>query len=115
MVPFMQMIAGGSMAIAIAYGGYIAILGRITVGDFSAFVQYINMLVWPIASIGRIINVVTRGSASLKRVESILHTESDIKDALPEIATTEPVKGEIEARELTFRYPGRAEGRIVPY
>lgn len=64
------------------------------------------MLVWPIASIGRIINVVTRGSASLKRVESVLHTESDIKDALPEITDTEPVKGEIEARELTFRYPG---------
>ena len=106
MFPFMHMIAGCSMAIAIAYGGYIAILGRITVGDFSAFVQYLNMLVWPIASIGRIINVVTRGSASLKRVESVLHTESDIKDALPEIATTEPVKGEIEARELTFRYPG---------
>ena len=82
MFPFMHMIAGCSMAIAIAYGGYIAILGRITVGDFSAFVQYLNMLVWPIASIGR------------------------IKDALPEIATTEPVKGEIEARELTFRYPG---------
>ena len=81
MFPFMHMIAGCSMAIAIAYGGYIAILGRITVGDFSAFVQYLNMLVWPIASIGRIINVVTRGSASLKRVESVLHTESDIKDA----------------------------------
>lgn len=106
MFPFMHMIAGCSMAIAIAYGGYIAILGRISVGDFSAFVQYLNMLVWPIASIGRIINVVTRGSASLKRVEAVLHTESDIKDALPEVAGSEPISGEIEARELTFRYNG---------
>ncbi len=106
MFPFMHMIAGCSMAIAIAYGGYIAILGRISVGDFSAFVQYLNMLVWPIASIGRIINVVTRGSASLKRVEAVLHTESDIKDALPEVTSSEPIRGEIEARELTFRYDG---------
>ncbi len=106
MFPFMHMIAGCSMAIAIAYGGYIAILGRISVGDFSAFVQYLNMLVWPIASIGRIINVVTRGSASLKRIEDVLHTESDIKDALPEVTDHEQVKGEIEAVDLTFRYPG---------
>lgn len=106
MFPFMHMIAGCSMAIAIAYGGYIAILGKISVGDFSAFVQYLNMLVWPIASIGRIINVVTRGSASLKRVEAILHTESDIKDALPEVTASGHISGEIEARELTFRYAG---------
>ena len=63
------------------------------------------MLVWPIASIGRIINVVTRGSASLKRVENVLHTQSDIKDVLP-AENDEPVTGEIEARNLTFRYPG---------
>lgn len=104
MHPFMQMIAGCSMAIAIGYGGYIAILGRISVGDFSAFIQYLNMLVWPIASIGRIINVITRGSASLRRVEQVLQTRSDIKDILPE-GEEEPLSGDIEVEHLTFGYP----------
>ena len=108
MFPFMFMIAGCSMALAIAYGGYIAILGRISVGDFSAFIQYLNMLVWPIASIGRIINVITRGSASLTRVEAILHTESDIPDFLP-AGGEEPLTGDVRVENLTFRYPGTSE------
>ncbi|MBQ7113921.1 MAG: ABC transporter ATP-binding protein [Clostridia bacterium] len=105
MFPFMHMIAGISLALSIAYGGYIAILGRISVGDFSAFVQYLNMLVWPIASIGRIINVVTRGSASLKRLEAVLDTKSDIPDFIP-TEKEEPLSGDIRVEGLTFRYPG---------
>ena len=105
MFPFMHMIAGCSMAIAIGYGGYIAILGQISVGDFSAFIQYLNMLVWPIASIGRVINVITRGSASLKRIEKVLQTESDIPDLIPAGGET-PLRGDICVKNLTFRYPG---------
>ena len=105
MFPFMHMIAGCSMAIAIGYGGYIAILGQISVGDFSAFIQYLNMLVWPITSIGRVINVITRGSASLKRIEKVLQTESDIPDLIPAGEET-PLRGDICVKNLTFRYPG---------
>ena len=121
MFPFMRMITGISIAIAIGYGGLIAIRGRITVGDLAAFIQYLNMLVWPIAAIGRTINVVTRGSASLVRIEDVLATESDIKDpgreAGAEGAPGPPsvsdlsgardhLSGEIEVSHLTFRYPG---------
>ena len=105
--PFMRMIAGISIAIAIMYGGYISIMGRISVGDFSAFVQYLNMLVWPISSIGRILNVISRGSASLNRVESVLNAESDIVDKVDsasEDMTT--MSGDIEVSHLTFKYPG---------
>lgn len=106
MFPFMRTISGVSIALTVAYGGYIAITGRISVGDFSAFVQYLNMLVWPIASIGRIINVVTRGSASLGRIEAVLDAESDIPDVIPEGTREEPLSGDIEVRDLSFRYPG---------
>lgn len=110
--PFMRMVTGISIALAIGYGGVITIQGRITVGDLTAFIQYLNMLVWPIAAIGRIINVVTRGSASLARVEEILHTESDILDVgkpeqgWPRREDLQPLEGTIQARDLTFRYPG---------
>lgn len=111
--PFMRMITGISIAVAIMYGGYISIMGRITVGDFSAFVQYLNMLVWPISSIGRILNVISRGSASLNRVEAVLNAESEIidiseqeeKERVPELSG-KGLSGDIEVRHLTFKYPG---------
>ena len=105
MFPFMRMVAGFSMALAIAYGGYIAILGRITVGDFAAFVQFLNMLVWPMAAIGRIINIMTQGSASMKRLETILHAKADIVDGPGAVSRGIPA-GTVEARDLTFTYPG---------
>ncbi|MBO4235981.1 MAG: ABC transporter ATP-binding protein [Firmicutes bacterium] len=124
--PFMRMIAGISIAVAIMYGGYISIMGRISVGEFSAFVQYLNMLVWPISSIGRILNVVSRGSASLNRVENVLKAESDIIDIgdsarasdnaqagggtqADGTAAAEPrggLSGDIEVKHLSFKYPG---------
>lgn len=105
MFPFMRMVAGFSMALAIAYGGYIAILGRISVGNFAAFVQFLNMLVWPMAAIGRIINIMTQGSASMKRLETILHARADIVDG-PEAVSRGIPAGTVEARDLTFAYPG---------
>ena len=108
MFPFMRMVAGISMAIAIGYGGYIAILGRITVGDFSSFLMFLNNLMWPMAAIGRIINILTRGSAAMQRLETILHAEPDICDG-PEARDCGPVEGTVEARNLTFAYPGQDE------
>ena len=105
MFPFMRMVAGFSMALAIAYGGYIAILGRISVGNFASFVQFLNMLVWPMAAIGRIINIMTQGSASMKRLETILHAKADIVDG-PEAVSEGIPAGTVEARDLTFAYPG---------
>ncbi len=108
MFPFMRMVAGLSMAIAIAYGGYIAIIGRISVGDFSGFLMFLNMLVWPMACIGRIINLLTRGSASLKRLAGILDAAPDIYDwpESKEADSSKPVSGSIEFKNLSFSYPG---------
>ena len=105
MFPFMRMISGISIAIAIAYGGYIAVIGRISVGELAAFIQYLNMLVWPIAAIGRTINVITRGSASLARIEDVLNTKSDIPDVEEENAQ-DHLTGDIVVENLTFKYPG---------
>ena len=103
MSPFMRMVTGLSMGIAIGYGGYLAIIGRISVGEFSSFLMLLNMIVWPMASIGRIINLATRGSASLARLEKVLNAEPEIYDR-PEASDKGPVSGSIEAKNLTFRY-----------
>ena len=108
MFPFMRMVAGLSMAIAIGYGGYIAVIGRISVGEFSGFLMFLNMLVWPMACVGRIINLLTRGSASMKRIQDVLDAQADISDwpEAEEEGSDEPPEGSIEARDLCFSYPG---------
>jgi len=106
MFPFMRAVTGLSMALAIGYGGYIAILGRITVGNFGSFIMFLNNLMWPMAAIGRIINILTRGSAAMQRLETVLHAEPEIAD-WPQAREEGPVSGTIEARNLTFRYAGR--------
>ncbi len=112
MFPFMRTVAGISMAIAIGYGGYIAIVGRIDVGDFTAFLMFLNNLIWPMASVGRIINILTRGSAAMQRLENVLHAEPDIVDG-PQAADEGPVAGSVEARGLTFAYPGTEENVLT--
>ncbi|MBR5537287.1 MAG: ABC transporter ATP-binding protein [Clostridia bacterium] len=106
MFPFMRAVTGLSMALAIGYGGYIAIQGRISAGNFGSFIMFLNNLMFPMAAIGRIINVLTRGGAAMQRLENVLHAQPDIKD-WPEARDEGPVMGSIEARNLTFRYPTR--------
>ncbi len=108
MFPFMRTVAGISMAIAIGYGGYIAIKGTITVGDFSSFLMFLNNLIWPMASVGRIINILTRGSAAMGRLENVLGAKADIVDG-PEAEDVGPLAGTIEAKNLTFGYAGTEE------
>ncbi len=105
MFPFMRTVAGISMAIAIGYGGYIAIKGEILVGDFSAFLMFLNNLIWPMASVGRIINILTRGSAAMQRLENVLGAKADIVDG-PEAEDVGPLAGTIQAKDLTFAYAG---------
>ena len=104
MFPFMRMVAGISMALAVGYGGYIAIMGRIDVGQFSSFIMFLNNLIWPMAAIGRIINILTQGSASIERLETVLNAQADICDG-PRPSPRDP-QGSVEARDLTFAYPG---------
>ena len=108
MGPFMRLITGLSMSVGIGYGGYLAIIGRITVGEFSSFLMLLNMLVWPMAAIGRIINLATRGSASLARLEEVLNAQPEIYDR-KDAQNEGNLEGFIEAKNLTFRYAENEE------
>lgn len=104
MHPVMNAIAGMSMAVAIGYGGYITVNGIISVGDFVAFIQFLGMLVWPMMAIGIAINTITMGSASLKRIESVLNQEIEIKDST-ESKQISNFEGSIRVNNLSYKYP----------
>lgn len=104
MNPFMQLVSGLSLAIAMGYGGYLTIKNMISVGDFVAFIQYLGMLVWPMIAIGMAINVFIMGAASLQRIESILYEYIEIKDD-KNVKNIKSFEGSIKVENLNFKYP----------
>lgn len=81
--------------------------GGITIGGFIALILYVERLVFPTALLGFTITTYQRGEVSIDRIESILTVEPKIKDQVNAInLPLERVKGSIEARNLTYTYPG---------
>ncbi len=104
MHPFMQMVSGIALAVAIGYGGYITVQGRITLGDFTAFISYLGMLVWPMMAIGIMINIFTMGAASLERIENILNEQAEISDSNHTLSI-DSISGDIQVNNLNYKYP----------
>jgi ATP-binding cassette subfamily B protein len=101
--PFMFLVINLSMMIVLVFGGEYAIVGEISMGAFIAFFQYLGMLVWPMIAVGQIVNMYQRGTASLKRINSIFDVEPEIVDESPDENIKE-LKGDISVRNLSFRY-----------
>ncbi|MFN4246072.1 MAG: ABC transporter ATP-binding protein [Flavipsychrobacter sp.] len=101
--PSMNLFIGLSMLSTVLIGGYYAINGDITVGNIAEFVLYINLLMFPISSIGWVASMVQRAGASQKRINEFLQTDSDIKDAPDAISKT--IEGNIHFKHISFTYP----------
>ncbi len=104
--PTLEFLLGLSLVVVLLVGGHEVVRHRISVGAFVAFTTYMTMLTWPVIALGWVVNLVQRGTASVRRIHEILIAEPSISDAtLPtkQPAATE-VRGEIEFRNLTFTY-----------
>jgi ATP-binding cassette, subfamily B, multidrug efflux pump len=104
--PTLEFVLGVSMIITLLVGGHLVIAGRINVGEFVAFNTYMILLIWPIIAVGWVINIFQRGTASVKRIDELLHAEPSIDDRAvdPAIAPDAVLKGDIEFRHLDFSY-----------
>ena len=74
MMPLMDIIIGASSLITLIYGGYLAIHGEITVGQFVEFNSYVGMLVWPMMAVGECITSISQGTASLDVAGALIQT-----------------------------------------
>jgi ATP-binding cassette subfamily B protein len=93
------------MITALAYGGYLTISGRISLGDFVALTFYIRLLMNPLQQIGNVINVMQRSRAAWKRLNDLIGVQPDIveaDDALPVRLHNDAVR----VKGLSFAYPG---------
>ncbi|MGI6201010.1 MAG: ABC transporter ATP-binding protein [Christensenellales bacterium] len=103
--PLVQIFFGISFAISIFYGTSLAQAGEISIGDVVAFNSYLTIIMMPIISISRIINVFQRGTASYRRLMGILDVPPMVVDGDGDPSLTLR-RGEVEIRDLTFTYPG---------
>ena len=103
--PILALFSGVGMVIVLWLGGLEVIAGRITIGAFVAFQIYLALLIWPLIALGWVVNLYQRGAASMGRINKILSTEPGIR------APAHPIRlgkamGEVEFRNVSFRYPG---------
>ncbi len=107
-MPLLDVIIGLSSLITLIYGGYLALVGEITLGRFVAFNQYINMLVWPMLACGDAINMFSQGSASIRRVQEIFEQKPAVHDD-DQAVRVPAIRGDITLSHLTFIHRGHSE------
>lgn len=99
--PLMILLIGLSTLFTIYIGGLEAIAGHIKVGDIATFVIYVNMLTWPVASLGWVTSIVQRSAASQKRINEFLQEEPEIKNPISE---SSKIFGDIKFEKVSFTY-----------
>jgi len=102
--PSMNFFIGVSMLSTVLIGGYFAMQGSVSAGNLAEFVIYINLLMFPISSIGWVASMVQRASASQKRINEFLETEPELFSKEASIQPT-TLKGAISFEKVSFVYP----------
>ncbi len=106
MRPLLFFFIGLGFVIIVAVGVPMAIRGEITAGNFTAYILYLQRMIWYLIALGYVVNLYQRGTASLKRFNAILETEPRIRDD-DAARDLPPIKGRIEFRDLDFAYNGK--------
>ena len=92
------------ICIILGYGGYLVYKGSFNAGQLVEFIGYFTSVVWPIMAVSELIDMTSRGKASLDRISELLDARVDVIDR-PGVADLEGIRGDIEFRHLNFRYP----------
>jgi ATP-binding cassette subfamily B protein len=93
------------ICVILGYGGYLVHGGIFNAGQLVEFIGYFTAIVWPIMAVSELIDMTSRGKASLKRISELLDAIPDVVDK-EDVHDLGDVQGAIEFRSLTFRYPG---------
>ena len=92
------------ICVILGYGGYLVYKDSFNAGQLVEFIGYFTSVVWPIMAVSELIDMTSRGKASLNRIGELLDAKPDVKDR-PDARPLEQIRGDLEFRDLTFRYP----------
>lgn len=92
------------ICVILGYGGYLVYCGRFDAGRLVEYIVYFDSIIWPVMAVSMLIEKTSRGKASLNRIGELLEAEITVKDRA-DVTDLKDMKGEIEFRHLSFRYP----------
>jgi ATP-binding cassette subfamily B protein len=100
--PVIISLIGLSSILTVYVGGQQAIAGKITTGNIAEFLIYVNMLTWPVTSLGWVISMAQRAAVSQARINEFLNEKEEL---LSEEELDIPIRGELEFRNVSLTYP----------
>lgn len=100
--PLMILLIGLSTILVLYVGGNQVIDGKITVGNIAEFIMYVNMLTWPVASIGWVTSIIQHAAASQTRINEFLSVAPEISNPT---AIRSNIKGKVRFENVSFTYP----------
>ncbi len=112
--PLLEVLIGLTFVIVLWLGGRQVMQGRISLGSFVMFSSYMGMLIWPMIALGWVVNLMQRGTASLKRINELLREEPDIDDRSVTPEAPEQIRGEIEFCGVAVEYGANGTGPQRP-
>ena len=92
------------ICVILGYGGYLVYRDRFNAGQLVEFIGYFTSVIWPIMAVAELVDMTSRGRASLKRIGEFLDAPQTVYDR-ENVRPLENPKGKIEFRHLSFRYP----------
>jgi ATP-binding cassette subfamily B protein len=102
--PILFLIVGISIIIAIWLGGVAVIEKDLLLGDVTALVMYLGILIWPMIALGWVVNIIQQAEASMQRLNSILQSQVDVKDSDETDSSITDIKGEVTFKHVSYRY-----------
>lgn len=103
-MPILFLITGLSIIIVIWLGGTKVINGEMTLGEITAFIVYLGILIWPMIAFGWVINIIQQAEASMKRLNKIFSEPYEITETETTNYSIKEVEGNIEFKNVSFRY-----------
>ena len=101
--PIMMLLVGLSNVITIYIGGIEVMKGNITSGNIAEFIVYLNLLTFPVISLGWVTSLIQRAAASQKRINEFLHTKPEITSPnVPAAVATMPASTDADFRGLAL-------------
>jgi ATP-binding cassette subfamily B protein len=117
-IPIVNLVSNIATALILWYGGNKVITGELSIGQFSQFINYYNLLIMPIFIISAVSNIISRSVISLGRIYTVLDSKKDHKSELKDKAentVVKEIKGEVEFQNIVLKYGQRTALKNVSF